>query len=92
LSVAVLLKWVVKRRRRYGETVVGVSEDNVDKLRTAYQLWNDTRGGSAGHWLGLMADDVVMRSLADGADGMEFTRGRRGKAEAEQYFSGLADD
>ena len=68
------------------------SLDNVGKLRRAYQLWHDTRGGSAQHWLDLMADDVVMRSITAGAPGMDFTRANDGKAEAARYFAGLAAD
>ena len=66
--------------------------DNVGQLRQAYQLWNDTRGGSAQHWLDLMADDVTMRSVTAGAPGMAFTKANQGKGEAAQYFAGLAAD
>jgi ketosteroid isomerase-like protein len=71
---------------------VDASHDNVARLRHAYQLWNDTRGGSSQHWLEMMADDVEMRSAAGAAEGMDFTRGRPGKAGAEQYFASLAAD
>lgn len=66
--------------------------DNVAKLRQAYQRWQDTRCGSVEHWLELMAADVEIRSLADGAPGMSFTKARQGKAEAEQYLAGVAAD
>lgn len=66
--------------------------DNVSKLRAAYQLWSDTHGGSVQHWIGLMADDVRIRSGPDGAPGMEFTKSRDGKADAERYFDGVAAD
>jgi ketosteroid isomerase-like protein len=68
---------------------VDTTEANVGKLRRAYQMWNDTRGASAAEWLGLMADDVVLRTVGDGVTGLEFSKGRRGKAEAEGYFAGL---
>jgi len=71
---------------------VETSLDNVAKLRQAYKNWHDTRGGSAQHWLDLMTDDVTMRSLTAGAPGMAFTKANTGKAEARQYFSGLAAD
>jgi uncharacterized protein len=71
---------------------VDASQDNVAKLQHAYRLWNDTRGGSSQHWLEMMADDVEMRSVAGDGEEMDFTRGRRGKAGAEQYFARLADD
>jgi ketosteroid isomerase-like protein len=68
------------------------SLDNVGKLRRAYQFWHDTRGGSAQHWLNLMADDVKVRSITAGAPGVAFTKANDGKAEAAQYFAGLAAD
>jgi ketosteroid isomerase-like protein len=71
---------------------VDESLDNVGKLRRVYQLWHDTRGGSAQHWLDLMADDVTMRSITAGAPGMDYTRANDGKADAARYFAGLAAD
>lgn len=67
-------------------------DENAAALRRAYQEWNATKGASAGAWLDLMADDVVMRSVSDGGGGMDFTRKSTGKAEAERYFAGLAAD
>lgn len=67
-------------------------DENAAALRRAYQEWNATKGTSAGAWLALMADDVVMRSVSDGGGGMDFTRKNTGKAEAERYFAGLTAD
>lgn len=64
--------------------------DNVAKLRRAYKLWSDTRGGSAQTWLDMMADGVALRSLPAGAAEMEYTKAKSGKSDAEQYFAGLA--
>ena len=64
--------------------------ENVAKLRQAYRLWNDTCGGSVQHWLDLMAADVTVRSIADGAPGMAYTKANHGKAEAALYFAGVA--
>jgi uncharacterized protein len=67
--------------------------DHVVKLKEAYRLWNETKGGSAEGWLDLLADEGVrIRSLAMGRPGMEFTEERRNRAEARQYFEGLAAD
>ena len=68
------------------------SLDNVAKLRQAYRDWQDTRGGSTQRWLDLLSDDVKMGSLTAGAPEMAFTKAKRGKAEAEQYLSGLLAD
>ena len=68
------------------------SASNVEKLRTAYRQWNDTKGGSTRDWLDLMADDVSLWTAGDGIAGLEFTAGRRGKIEVGAYFDGLAAD
>lgn len=65
------------------------AEENVRKLRVAYQLWNDTLGESTQHWLDLMADDIKMTSLASSHPAMEFTKPVQGKVQAEDYFAGL---
>ena len=62
---------------------------NVDKLRAAYKAWHDTRGKSADVWLDLIADDVTLKSLADGAPEMEFSATRRGKDAVRAYFADL---
>ena len=66
--------------------------DNITKLRHAYQRWSETLGASVSDWMALMADDVSLRTAGDGAAGLEFTKGRSGKAEIESYFEGLATD
>jgi ketosteroid isomerase-like protein len=62
---------------------------HVAILRDAYQQWNDTRGGSVQTWLDLFAEDINFRSLGGNSAGLEFARGRRGKADAERYFAEL---
>jgi uncharacterized protein len=65
------------------------TQGNMRKLREAYRRWHETRGGSADQFLELLADDVVLRSLAGGAPGLEWTCDRGGKADAAAYFAGL---
>jgi ketosteroid isomerase-like protein len=69
-----------------------VTTEVLDRLRAAYQRWHDTRGGSVADWTALMADDVTLRSAAEGADGMTFSAPRDGKAAAEGYFAALAQE
>ena len=64
-------------------------EENVETLRRAYALWNDSKADSVDHWLNLIADDVKWRSLAAGATGMEFTRDYDSKADVQRYFADL---
>src|SRR3954447_21214963 len=61
---------------------VSESRDNVERLRRAYRLWDETRGGSVGAWMELMAEDVEIRSLGGDQAAPEFGKGRRGKPEA----------
>jgi hypothetical protein len=65
------------------------TQDYVNTLRHAYQLWNDSRGGSVQTWLGLFADDIVIRSLGNENARLDFAKSRKGKSEAEQYFADL---
>ncbi len=67
-------------------------QENVEILKKAYALWNDTRAESVQEWISLMADDVEFRSLAGGAPGMEFTRDCRSKSDVERYFAELVRD
>jgi ketosteroid isomerase-like protein len=74
---------------------LGMAQDaeHVVRLKEAYRLWDETKGRSAEHWVGLFAEgEVRVRSLARGTTGMEFTQDRRSKAEVRQYFQGLAAD
>ena len=66
--------------------------NTLEKLRAAYKAWHDTRGQSVAEWMNLMADDIEMRSLADGGPGMEFSKSRKGKDTLHEYFAGLAAD
>ena len=69
-----------------------VTSELMVKLRAAYREWHDSRGASGAKWLALMADDVEVRSAADGGPGMEFSAPRKGKAAMAGYFSALAAD
>ena len=58
------------------------SPELIAKLRTAYQQWHDTRGASTAALLELMAEDVQLRSIADGVEKMEFSAPRSGSRGA----------
>jgi ketosteroid isomerase-like protein len=66
-----------------------ITPELMAKLRAAYKEWHDTRGASSATWMGLMADDIHMRSIADGAPGMEFSAPRKGKHTVHDYFAAL---
>jgi len=63
--------------------------ENVARLKDAYRQWHESKGGSVQTWLDLMADDVSVRSLANGGAGAEFTSEIRSKADFKRYFDGL---
>jgi len=67
-------------------------EKNVNSLKEAYRLWNETKAGTVDHWLQLMTDDVHFRSLAEGAHSMEFTCTSTCKRDVERYFAGLTTE
>lgn len=64
-------------------------EQNVAVLRESYAKWNDSKGASSDHWLNMLTDDVEFRSLADGAQGVEFTSRKKSKEEVVGYFTEL---
>ncbi len=65
---------------------------NLAKLRDAYRAWHETKGKSVDSWMELFADNVRLRSLAEGRAGALFTQEVRSKAEVERYFKGLLGD
>jgi ketosteroid isomerase-like protein len=77
------LRWAIE------EMAMPNSQGNVEMLRQAYQLWNDTRGGSVPSWLDLFAEDIAIHSLGGGKAGLEFGKSRHGKVEAGRYFAEL---
>ncbi len=61
-------------------------------LRERYQAWHDTRGGSVDRWMEIMDDNVCFGSLAEGADGADFTARCVGSEQLKGYFEGLLGD
>jgi uncharacterized protein len=64
-------------------------EQNVAILKDAYRRWAETKGGSVDHWLSIIAEDVRLQSIADGAEPMTFTKPRSGRSQVEGYLRGL---
>ena len=63
--------------------------ENLNKLKAAYQAWNDTKGGSVETWLNLFAEAMNFRSLGGGRAELAFTGPRQSKADLRGYFDGL---
>jgi ketosteroid isomerase-like protein len=65
---------------------------NATSLREAYRQRHESKGKSVQTWLDLMADDVRLRSLADGRPGVDFTSEVRSREGVARYFTGLLGD
>ncbi|MCB1864188.1 MAG: nuclear transport factor 2 family protein [Chromatiales bacterium] len=66
--------------------------ENVAILKAGYDHWNVNREQAFDSWLGLIAEDIRFRSLANGLDGMAFTTECNCKEDMLRYFQGLAAD
>jgi len=67
-------------------------EENVQILKKAYSLWNDSKADSMEHWMNLISDGVSWRSISNGCRGMEFSKSCQCKDEVVQYFGTLVQD
>jgi hypothetical protein len=61
----------------------------LEKLRTAYHAWHETKGGSIETWLALLADKVRFHSLANGAEHATWTKHRSTREEVRGYLREL---
>ncbi len=71
-----------------------MSEEQRNKqiMIDAYKLWHESKGASVDHWMGILSDKVKFKSLADGAEKLEFTSRIKSRADMKHYFSGLSKD
>jgi uncharacterized protein len=65
---------------------------NVDILRRAYNEWHASKAGSVDSWVAIVAPSISLRSLADGAQEVAFTKPRNGKEAFLEYLRGLTTD
>jgi ketosteroid isomerase-like protein len=71
---------------------VVISDETLTALKHAYQVWSESGGEDVQALLGLMADDVEVTTLPDGANPLEFSRACHSKTEMTAYFQGLIGD
>lgn len=69
-----------------------ISKEILASIRRAYQIWDHSRGEDVEPLMDLMAEDVQLTTLADGASPLEFSKPCRNKAELSRYFDGLLGD
>jgi len=65
---------------------------NVTILKKLYQDWHETKGQSVDSFMELMADTIAFSSLANGAQGAEFTKPCACPADVRGYFDGLLEN
>ncbi|WP_315831547.1 nuclear transport factor 2 family protein [Bradyrhizobium prioriisuperbiae] len=65
---------------------------NVKILEEAYHQWQETRGDSVDHWLGIVDDDIQFGSLAEGEAPMAFATSYTRRDQLGAYFTGLLND
>jgi ketosteroid isomerase-like protein len=71
---------------------MGDEARNVELLKAAYKLWNDSKGGSVDHWISLATQDIRFGSLAGGAAPLAFTRPISNREAMRGYFEGLVGE
>lgn len=65
---------------------------HLERLKAAYKAWNDTKGGSSDIWLGLMAEEFCLRSMANSSPGLTFAKERVSREQAVEYMTQLLSD
>jgi len=65
---------------------------DLDRLKSAYRTWHESKGSEADAWLSVFDDEVCMCSMDEAAAGLSFAKDRRSKQEAVGYFSALLAD
>jgi ketosteroid isomerase-like protein len=65
------------------------TEANADRVRQAYRLWHETRGGSPEAFLELLAPDVRMSTVLDPPDLHPLAHERIGIENARDYLVSL---
>ncbi len=71
---------------------MSTESENVRILQRAYEAWAGNKAADNECWASIMAEDARLMSLADGAAGVPFTRGRAGRSEIIEYLEGLTTE
>jgi ketosteroid isomerase-like protein len=65
---------------------------HVTTLKGLYKRWSETKGGNFEEIVGMLADDAVWRSIANGLHGLSFAKEPLSKANVRTYFENLFKD
>jgi len=64
---------------------------NVERVRAAYEAWNDTKGASRAIWRDLVSDDFEMHSVGARRDGLSFAGTKTGPERFDEYLRELIE-
>lgn len=67
-----------------------MASSNLDRLKAAYQEWDDTKGGSVDTWLALCAPNITFLSSGMGRAGVEFSAACTSLDDVRRYFAQLS--
>ncbi|QAX31539.1 nuclear transport factor 2 family protein [Leisingera sp. NJS204] len=62
---------------------------NAEILREAMTRWNGCKAGDLAMWDDYTTEDMCMRSMGEGAHGLDFSAARNGRAQLRSYLSEL---
>lgn len=65
---------------------------NLERLKSGYRRWHDSKGHDQDVWLDLLGDDVHIHVSGADEEVLAFARAGRSKAEAAAYLSAIVKD
>lgn len=65
---------------------------NLDRLKSAYAAWNDSKGGSRDTWASMMADRFQFSHVDEHSPGLEFAKDSITRDEALSYLAAIFDE
>jgi len=71
---------------------LAISKVTLTAVRVAYEIWGESKGEDVSGLVDLMADEIHLSTLADGASPLEFSKPCRNKTDLGHYFAGLLGD
>ena len=66
--------------------------DNLERLKSTYKAWNDSKGMDSLAWLDLMDDSFRLASVGEQVKALSFAKPRKSKQDAVDYLMSLTRD
>ncbi|WP_038360842.1 nuclear transport factor 2 family protein [Bosea sp. 117] len=64
-------------------------DDNLARLKRAYQAWDACKGGDCSMWHALVDDDIRLNPIGGTETGLEFTQPGKGRERLAAYLDTL---